>query len=176
MNLTEHFALDELIVTSDRNGIDNAPDAAQLERLKYTARGAEHIRLILGVPIIVLSGLRVLELNVVKGGAMTAEVLRQVGRETRIDAVRDACIQRLRDGEFGEHISQHCRGEAIDWIAPKFGTPLECCKAIEASDVRFDQLIYEITWCHTSFIADNVPRHEVLTIRRGQRAVSGLVA
>lgn len=176
MMLSEHFSLAELTATTDRSGIDNTPDAAQLERLKYTARGAEHIRLILGVPIIVLSGLRVLELNVIKGGAMTAEALRQVGRETRIDAVRDACIQRLRDGQFGERISQHVDGEAIDWIAPKFGTPLECCRAIEGSDVRFDQLIYEVTWCHTSFIADNVPRHEVLTIKRGQKAVQGLIA
>lgn len=176
MNLTEHFTLEELIATTDRIGIDNTPDAAQLERLKYTARGAEHIRMILGVPIIILSGLRVLELNIIKGGAMTAEALRQVGRETLFDAVRDACIQRLRDGEFGERISQHCGGEAIDWIAPKFGAPLECCRAIEASDVRFDQLIYEVGWCHTSFIADNVPRREVLTIKRGQRPVPGIVA
>ena len=134
MWLSEHFSLAEFTATSDRSGIDNTPDAATLERLKYTARHMEHVRLVLGVPIIILSGLRVIELNVLKGGAMTAEALRQVGRETRIDAVRDACIARLRDGQFGAHVSQHVDGEAVNWHAPKFGTPFECCRAIEASD------------------------------------------
>lgn len=47
--------------------------------------------------------------------------------------------------------SDHITGWAIDFICPKFGTPLEVCKAIVASDIAFTQIIQEGRWVHISF-------------------------
>ena len=47
--------------------------------------------------------------------------------------------------------SAHIKGNAVDFICPKFGTPLEICIAIEKSPLMFDQLIQEGTWVHLSF-------------------------
>ncbi|AXF86785.1 hypothetical protein DTO96_102541 [Ephemeroptericola cinctiostellae] len=61
----------------------------------------------------------------------------------------------------GASTSQHCKGEAIDFTAPQFGTPREVAKAIAASGIEFDQLIFEGTWVHVSF--SDRPRRNVLT-------------
>lgn len=61
----------------------------------------------------------------------------------------------------GSPNSQHCKGEAVDFIAPGFGTPKAVCLAILDSDISFDQLIEEGNWVHISF-SDN-PRRSVLT-------------
>ena len=63
----------------------------------------------------------------------------------------------------GNISSQHCKGQAADFICPKFGTPYEVADAIARSNIAFDQLIYEGTWCHISW--SETPRHEVLTAR-----------
>lgn len=59
--------------------------------------------------------------------------------------------------------SQHTKGEAVDFICPKFGSSLEVAKALvnSMSVIPFDQLIYEGTWVHISFSAN--PRGEILT-------------
>lgn len=63
----------------------------------------------------------------------------------------------------GSANSQHCKGQAADFICPKFGTPYDVADAIARSNIAFDQLIYEGTWCHISW--SETPRHEVLTAR-----------
>jgi len=65
VNLSSHFTLSEMIVsqTADRNGIDNTPPPEVIEALKYTCQGLEGVRILLGVPILVSSGYRCLELN-----------------------------------------------------------------------------------------------------------------
>lgn len=45
----------------------------------------------------------------------------------------------------------HSSGYCIDFIAPGFDTPLEICRRIVESGLKFDQLIYEGTWVHISF-------------------------
>ena len=140
MDLTEHFTLDELTVTSHRE-IDNAPQPETVDKLRATARGLEHVRLVLGVPVIVTSGYRCPELNDLVGGSAN---------------------------------SQHMRGEAADFVAPRFGPPLVVCRAIAASDIRFDQLIWEGTWVHVSFVEDRKPRGQVLTWVKGQGYSAGL--
>ena len=140
--LTEHFSLAELTVTSHRD-IDNTPPGHIVDHLKVTARGLEHVRLLLGTPLLINSGYRCPALNDAVGGALA---------------------------------SQHMRGEAADFIAPAFGTPFEICRAIEASDLRFDQLIFEGTWVHASFVDDRMPRRSVLTWRKGQGYEVGLIA
>ena len=66
MKLTEHFNLEEFTFSqdADRNGINNTPSEAIIERLKTVASQLEHIRTLLnGLPIHVSSGYRCLALN-----------------------------------------------------------------------------------------------------------------
>lgn len=67
--------------------------------------------------------------------------------------------------------SAHMRGLAVDFICPKFGTPLDICHKIATSGLNFDQLIEEGTWVHLSF--DETMRRQVLT-KKGQTYVVGL--
>jgi hypothetical protein len=63
----------------------------------------------------------------------------------------------------GSTASQHMRGEAVDFIAPMFGNPMQVCVALRDSHVEYDQLVHEFgRWVHLS-IADK-PRHMALTI------------
>ena len=64
----------------------------------------------------------------------------------------------------GARSSQHVQGLACDFIAPDFGTPRAIARHLmtHAPQLRFDQLIFEGTWVHISFVADR-PRGEVLT-------------
>lgn len=69
--------------------------------------------------------------------------------------------------------SDHVKGLAVDFTCPTFGSPLEVCTAIVASDVDYQQVIYEFgRWCHLSFpVPGGVGKRQVLTIdRRGTRA------
>ena len=71
----------------------------------------------------------------------------------------------------------HPRGLAMDFTAPAFGTPLEVCRAIAASEIDFDQVIHEFgAWCHLGVAAPGeAGRRMVLTIdRAGERPGLGL--
>jgi hypothetical protein len=61
----------------------------------------------------------------------------------------------------GSKTSDHMKGLAADFTSRNYGTTLEVCKAILASGIVFDQLIYEGTWVHISF--SPTPRKQVLT-------------
>lgn len=63
----------------------------------------------------------------------------------------------------GSKVSSHMDGWAIDFVCPSFGTPLDVCKAIEASGLKFDQMIHEFArWTHISFAPEM--RGQKLTI------------
>lgn len=63
----------------------------------------------------------------------------------------------------GARFSEHLTGSAVDFICPGFGSPLEICRAIEASDIEFNQLIHEFgAWVHIS--RSEAPKRQVLTI------------
>jgi zinc D-Ala-D-Ala carboxypeptidase len=70
----------------------------------------------------------------------------------------------------GSPTSQHMKGEAADFIAPKFGPPLDICAALVDSGLDYDQLILEFAdsktggWVHIS-VADD-PRGQALAIDR----------
>lgn len=65
----------------------------------------------------------------------------------------------------GSRTSQHTRGEAADFIAPRFGNPRAIVDALADSDVPYDQLILEFDrWVHISF--SHQPRHHALVIDR----------
>lgn len=74
----------------------------------------------------------------------------------------------------GQPTSQHMKGEAADFICPKFGTPREI--AFYLSDklgmLGVDQLIMEGTWIHASFTLQ--PRGQLLTLSNGKYVI-GLV-
>jgi hypothetical protein len=73
----------------------------------------------------------------------------------------------------GSPTSAHMRGEAADFICPRFGSPLAICRAIAASDLRFDQLIEEAgAWVHLGL--GGRWRREVLTWRPGAGYHRGL--
>lgn len=63
--------------------------------------------------------------------------------------------------------SQHMKGEAADFIAPRFGTPFDIVRAIERSAIQYDQLICEFAnngggWVHIS--VSDTPRREALVV------------
>lgn len=78
----------------------------------------------------------------------------------------------------GSQSSQHSKGEAVDFICPSFGSPIDICKRIIGYPelVKFDQLIYEHTWVHISFQSNpNVkPRGQVLTLLNNKKYAVGL--
>lgn len=64
----------------------------------------------------------------------------------------------------GARTSAHLFGLAADFICPGYGTPLQICKAIAASNIEFDQLIQEGTWVHLGLAkAGEKARRQVLT-------------
>jgi putative chitinase len=136
MILSEHFSLEEATHsdTAIRLGINNQPDARQLENMKKAAIGMEQVRALLGKSISVNSWIRLPEVNVAVGGSK---------------------------------VSSHMDGWAIDFVSP-FGNPYAVCKAIEASGIKFDQMIYEYgKWTHISFAPEM--RQQKLTIFNPQK-------
>jgi zinc D-Ala-D-Ala carboxypeptidase len=73
---------------------------------------------------------------------------------------------RLNKAVNGAASSAHMLGCAADFSCPGFGSPLEICHAIVASDISFDQLIHEFrAWVHIAWAP--LPRRQVLTIDAG---------
>lgn len=71
--------------------------------------------------------------------------------------------------------SAHVRGQAADFEAPDYGTPLEVCRAIYASSIGFEQLIYEHTWVHISWPDQGeAPRRQVMTLMPDKTYMAGL--
>lgn len=68
-------------------------------------------------------------------------------------------------GIGGQRNSQHCLGEAVDFVAPAYGPPLDVCRAILDHEelLDFDQLINEGAWTHISFTTRGRQRGQVLT-------------
>ena len=63
--------------------------------------------------------------------------------------------------------SQHIVGEAIDWVCPQFGDPVNICTYLlpYLEELEIDQLILEHTWIHMSFsILSGKPRNQVLSL------------
>ena len=64
----------------------------------------------------------------------------------------------------GAKNSQHMTGEAVDFIAPGFGSVATIIERIKSSGLVFDQLIDEYgSWVHISF--SDKPRKQVLVVR-----------
>lgn len=131
--LTPNFYLSEFVHSDlgERAGLDNTPPPDVLATLRNVlAPGMQSVRSILGTPILVSSGYRSPDVNVLVRGA--------------------------RD-------SQHLTGHACDFRSPAYGSPRDVALRLisEIKRLRFDQLIFEGSWCHISFAPR--PRSQVLT-------------
>lgn len=74
--------------------------------------------------------------------------------------------QKLNHAIGGSTNSDHMRGEAADFRCPAYGSPLEVCKAIAASGIKFGQLIWEYDrWVHISIPDGSARDGEVLSAR-----------
>ena len=133
--LSPHFSLAEAIYSSigEQLQIENFPDSSQLVVMKHTAERMEAVRELLGNHPIKVN-------SWFRGAKVNAAV-------------------------GGVSTSQHSKGEAVDFTAPWFGTPLEVCRELEKhkDTILYDQLIYEQTWIHISFVKDKKPRQMELT-------------
>jgi zinc D-Ala-D-Ala carboxypeptidase len=80
--------------------------------------------------------------------------------------------------EFYNPTSQHSKAEAVDYVSPTFGTPVEIARTLLQNQVliRFDQLILEHTWVHISFnsIPGSVQRGQVLSLLSNKKYTEGL--
>ncbi len=72
--------------------------------------------------------------------------------------------------------SAHVRGLATDFEAPEYGPPVDICRAIAASDIDFDQLIFEHSWVHIAWVAAGAaPRRSKLTLMPGGTYSAGII-
>lgn len=75
----------------------------------------------------------------------------------------------------GAKTSAHRDGWAVDFTAPGFGDPLEVCRKLAGSTLKFDQLIHEYgQWTHISF-EPRPMRRQLLTIDRAHGTRSGIL-
>lgn len=74
--------------------------------------------------------------------------------------------------------SDHTTGCAVDFISPKFGSPLAICRKLVLAKVAvgFKQLILEHTWVHISWshVPNVTPRMEVLSLLASGKYATGL--
>lgn len=131
MKLTEHFTLDEL--TASGTALRRGIDNTPfLDVVTHLTITAKEMERI-----------RVLlddKIIIVKSGYRSPMLNRAIG---------------------GASTSAHLTGYAVDFICPDYGSPIDIARAIEKSDIIFDQLIQEGGWVHISFAP--AMRNQVLT-------------
>lgn len=67
----------------------------------------------------------------------------------------------------GSKSSAHLRGDAADFVCPKYGSPRQICLAIIDAEIDFDQLICEDNkWVHIGL--SDKPRGQVMTMKSGK--------
>ncbi len=172
--ISEHFTWDEVLEsqTAERLGIDNTPPPELVPVLELTAQRMDRVRRLLGVPVHPSSWYRTIPVNCVIGGAMRHSDLDQLLTHPH-GTVRAVAAARIRRGQvpggYGRHLSQHPRGEAVDFRAPDYGTPAQVFAFLRPlmRDLGIDQLIIEFAqgprpWVHVSF--SDAPRYQVLSI------------
>lgn len=69
----------------------------------------------------------------------------------------------LNDHVGSKDTSQHRTAQAADFTCPTYGDPKTIVKTLIASDIPYDQVIYEFdSWVHVSF--SDSPRRQALVI------------
>ena len=145
-NLTDHFTLDELTVSQE---------------------GERH------------------GLDNTPGQAVVANLTRLAGVLEQVRTLLDGKAMHINSGYRspavnaavgGVATSYHVDGLAADFTAGTFGTPLDIAKAIAASAIDYDQLIYEHTWVHLGLPrAGAAARNQDLTLAGNGHYLPGIV-
>ena len=109
-------------------------------------------------------------LNVVlnmKKAALGMELVRQLlGQPIHVNSWYRS--PELNKAVGGSPKSDHLTGFAIDFVCPTYGTPQAIVKAILASSIDFNQVIYEFnSWVHISF--NGMQRQALVIDRTGTR-------
>jgi zinc D-Ala-D-Ala carboxypeptidase len=123
--------------------------------------------------------------NEIKSPAVFENIPRTAVKLEKVRALLDCPIvinswyrsDELNAAVGGVRNSDHLTGCAVDFIAPKFGTPTQIAMTIRenAALIGFKQLILEHTWVHISFPIPGVaPKLEVLSLLEGGRYAQGL--
>ena len=155
IQLSPHFWLSEFEAsqTATRHGLRNEAMGVEVENLKRLAMHGEDIRKLLGnAPVVISSGLRTLIVN----GLVTNLI--EVKDLSLLD-IRPDLMSRLRSST-----SAHKDGRAMDFTAPRFGSPRDIVRRLVESPLQFDQVIFEGTWVQYAIArVGEKPRRQVLT-------------
>jgi len=132
-----------------RLGIDNSPEPAILGNLEKTVAAMEGIRLLLRLPLHLISGYR-------------CEELERIHSEADYQVWCSRLSLGVNSATWLQYFSEkaHPKGLAADFTCTAFGSPQTVVEAIAASPIAFDQCIAEGTWVHIS--VDPRKRREVL--------------
>lgn len=103
------------------------------------------------------------------------EKVRAVLRHCPIRITSAYRSHRINKAAGGVPTSAHRLALAADFTCPLFGNVTAVCHALAASDIRFDQLIWEYgRWIHIGFRRSSKQRQQLLTKMDGRPYVAGL--
>lgn len=166
--LTPNFWLSEFTRSeiAARMGIENTPSDEQLANLRRNAAGMELVKVALqGRPILISSGLR-------------TEAVERVLCAVDYKAWCARHGKNVLEESWQEYFARknHPLGLCTDFTAPRFGPPAYVARAVAATDIDFDQVIYEHTWVHVGWAREGArPRREVLTMMPGGAYALGIL-
>ena len=151
MNLSPNFTLRELTdsATAIARGLENVPPPEVMDALRRTTAGLEEVRTLLSSIV----------------GHPVPVIVSSGYRSPRLNAAVG-----------GQSTSLHVLGEAVDFVAPQFGSPSQITDTLARSSIKFDQLIDERSasgarWVHISFGDRN--RRQVLRLDGTGRVAVG---
>lgn len=143
----DHFSIDDMQRSNmaHERGIENSIPPELMESALLTLAMMERIRAKLcslagrDIPISPSSGYRCPELN--------------------------WAVRRPKAGPGRDASGDHPKAAAMDWCAPRFGTPRQVCEALApyVSELGIGQLIYEGIWVHTSRLPQANPVNRIIT-------------
>ncbi len=114
-------------------------------------------------------------LHALERNAQNMELVRRLLGEPLQVSSGYRCLE-LNRAIGSKDTSAHVKGLATDFEAPSYGPPVDVCRAIYASDIDFDQLIYEHTWTHIGWAAAGAtPRRQALTLMPGGTYAPGIM-
>jgi hypothetical protein len=81
-------------------------------------------------------------------------------------------IYRKRNGK-----SQHITGNAVDFSCPSYGSVLEIARFLSKNKekLKYDQLIYEHSWIHISFVKDKARKNDLTLNLKTMGYLPGIV-
>ena len=106
-------------------------------------------------------------LNNLRNTAASLELVREL-LDTPIHISSGYRSPTLNRAIGGSSTSAHCLGFAVDFTSRYYGDCKAICKAIMASTIKYDQLIYEGTWVHISFDPKYRGKDLTATFNRGK--------